>query len=221
LIVLCTPVDSMRAIARQLHALPLKPGCIVTDVGSVKTPVVTALEEIFSKSGTTFIGSHPMAGSERSGIAAARADLFEGSVCILTPTIFTPDAPLAAARELWTLAGCHLLEMQPEEHDRKIARVSHLPHLAAIAVTLAALRADPSAALCAGNGFRDVTRIASGDASLWTGIISQNRAEIIAALKDAHEVSGDLLAVIRSGDDHALRRVLHEAQSLRDTTVPG
>ena len=195
----------------------------MTDVGSVKTPVVTALEEIFSQSGanSNFIGSHPMAGSERSGIAAARADLFEGSVCVLTPTIFTADAPLSVARQLWEKVGCHILEMQPEDHDRKIARISHLPHLAAIAVTLAALRADPAASRCAGNGFRDVTRIASGNPELWTGIISQNRAEILAALQDAHDVAGELLAVIRNGDEHALHRLLHEAQSLRDTAAAG
>ncbi len=218
LIVLCTPVATMPLIAKQLAMLPLEPGCIITDAGSVKSPVVTALESIFSKTGTSFIGSHPMAGSERSGISAARADLFEGSSCILTPTLFTSDKALETARKFWSLLGCRLLEMQPEEHDRKIARISHLPHLAATVVALTALRGDKSAAECAGNGFRDVTRIASGDPELWTGIISQNRAEIISALQEAHEINGNLLAIISSGDDSALLRLLQEAQSLRDGT---
>ena len=221
LIVLCTPVDAMPAIAKQLAAMPLEPGCVVTDVGSVKTPVVTALEEIFSRTGSAFIGSHPMAGSERGGITASRADLFEGAACILTPTLFTADAALETVRKFWTLLGCRIIELQAEEHDRKIARISHLPHLAAIAVTLAALRGDKAASDCAGNGFRDVTRIASGDPELWAGIISQNRAEIIAALQDAHEIVGDLLAIIRSGDDGALVRLLREAQSLRDAACAG
>ena len=111
--------------------------------------------------------------------------------------------------------------MQSEDHDRKIARISHLPHLAAIAVTLAALRGDKSAANCAGNGFRDVTRIASGDPRLWAGIISQNRTEIIAALQEAHEIAGDLLAIIRNGDDSGLVRLLREAQSLRAAACAG
>ncbi len=216
LIVLCTPVSTMPAIAKQLALLPLEPGCIITDAGSVKSPVVTALEGIFSKTSASFIGSHPMAGSERSGIGASRADLFEGSVCILTPTLFTADNALDIARKFWRLLGCRILEMPPEEHDRKIARISHLPHLAASAVTLAALRRDKSTAGCAGNGFRDVTRIASGDPELWTGIISQNRAEIISALQDAHQITGDMLTIINSGDDSALLRLLQEAQSLRN-----
>ncbi|MCE9520158.1 MAG: prephenate dehydrogenase/arogenate dehydrogenase family protein [Verrucomicrobia bacterium] len=220
LIVLCTPVASMPAIAKQLATMPLEPGCIITDAGSVKSPVVTALEGIFSKTSASFIGSHPMAGSERSGISASRAKLFDGSVCILTPTLFTSDKALAITRKFWSLLGCRILEMQPEEHDRKIARISHLPHLAAIAVTLAALRRDKSAADCAGNGFRDVTRIASGDPELWTGIISQNRAEIISALKDAHDITGDLLAIISSEDDSALLRLLQEARSLRNVAGP-
>jgi len=221
LIVLCTPVAAMPAIARQLAAAPLEAGCVITDVGSVKTPVVTALEEIFSGAGSAFIGSHPMAGSERGGIAASRADLFEGAACILTPTLFTADGALETVRRFWTLLGCRLIELPPEEHDRKIARISHLPHLAAITVTLAALRGDKTAADCAGNGFRDVTRVASGDPELWAGIISQNRAEIIAALQDAHEIAGDLLAIIRRGDDGGLVRLLREAQSLRDAACAG
>lgn len=221
LIVLCTPVGAMPSIAKQLASLPLKPGCVVTDAGSVKAGVVPELEGIFSMTPASFVGGHPMAGSERSGLAASRADLFEGAACILTPTLFTRDAALETVRALWSLAGCRIIEMQPEEHDRKIARISHLPHLAALTVTLAALRGDRSTADCAGNGFRDVTRIASGDPELWTGIISQNRAEIIAALEDAHEIADGLLAIIRSGDDHALLRLLQEARTLRDSACPG
>lgn len=220
-IVLCTPVAAMPAIAKQLAVMPLEPGCIITDAGSVKSPVVTALEGIFSESVASYVGSHPMAGSERSGISASRADLFEGSVCIITSTLFTPDKALELTRKFWSLLGCRLLEMQPDEHDRKIARISHLPHLAATIVTLAALLGDKTAADCAGGGFRDVTRIASGDPEMWTGIISQNRAEIINALQDTHTITGELLAIIRRGDDNALFRHLQEAHSLRNSAFAG
>jgi prephenate dehydrogenase len=219
LIVLCTTVDSMGTLAKEIVAAKTAPNCVVTDVGSVKGPVVDALEEVLLKSGCQFIGSHPMAGSERAGLEAARADLFEGFVCVLTPTLFTTDHALQCARWLWTLLGCRLLEMPPDEHDRKAARISHLAHLTAVITTLAALRPDISAADCAGNGFRDTTRIAAGDPSMWTGIVGQNRAEVLAALQDASEALAELLEAVESRDDKGLLQLLREAKHLRDAAL--
>lgn len=217
LVVLCTPVGTMPALAQQLAKLPVAPGCIITDVGSVKAPIVIALEEIFAGTALHFIGSHPMAGSERAGLEAASAVLFQDATCLLTPTLLTGSDALHVVRVFWKLLGCRLLEMSPEEHDRKVARVSHLPRLAASAVTLAALHDDPSAAECMGNGFRDTAiRVASGDPDLWTGIIMANRTEILAALRDARDRFHDLVAMLENVDDKALRRFLSEAKVLRD-----
>ncbi len=220
LIVLCTPLDRMGPLAEEIAKAKTAPGCVVSDVGSVKAPLVSSLEQIFSKTGCQFIGSHPMAGSERAGLEAARADLFQGSVCVITPTLFTTDHALQRARWLWALLGCRLLEMPPDEHDRKAARISHLAHLTAVITTLAALRPDISAADCAGNGFRDTTRIAAGDPSMWTGIISQNRAEVIAALQDTREALAEMLDAVQSQDDKALLQLLREAKHLRDLALP-
>lgn len=216
LVILCTPVETMASLASKVAQSELAEGCVITDVGSVKTSVVSSLETVFAKGPAQFIGSHPMAGSERAGLEAARADLFQKATCIITPTLFSSDQALATVRAFWTALGCQLLEMSPEEHDRKIARISHLPHLVAAAVTMAALHRDPSAAECVGNGFRDATRIAAGDPDLWTGIVLQNRAEIIPALADARHAISELLAMVEEVDEKTLRRFLGDAKSLRD-----
>lgn len=216
-IVLCTPVEQMAPLARQLATAPVQKGCVVTDVGSVKAAVVFSLEEIFARSPLHFVGSHPMAGSEKAGLEAARAELFNGTSCLLTPTLLTDTVAMQKVRAFWQQVGCRLQEMPPEEHDRKVARISHLPHLAAAAVTLAALHQDPDAAGCIGNGFRDTTRVAAGDPDLWRGIVMENRAEVMAALTDARDRFNELLAMLEKLDDKALRHFLSEAKVLRDS----
>jgi prephenate dehydrogenase len=215
-IVLCMPVEHMADIAKLLLKAPVQPGCVVTDVGSVKTSVVFGLEQIFAGSQLHFLGSHPMAGSEKAGFEASRADLFEGASCLLTPTLLTDSAALQVTRAVWQKVGCRLREMSPEDHDRIVARVSHLPHLAAAAVTLAALHDNGDAADCIGNGFRDTTRVAAGDPELWRGIVVENRAEVMAALADARDRFNELLAMLEKMDDKALRHFLSEAQQLRN-----
>jgi prephenate dehydrogenase len=214
LVILATPILVMEQISIGLTGR-LAPDAVVTDVGSVKQPVVRLLEPLFSSAQRHFIGSHPMAGSERAGIEAARANLFQGAACIVTPTDQTDPAALQRVLTFWSTLGCHTHTMSPAEHDRKIARISHLPHAVAAAVTLAALSDDPSAASCTGNGFRDSTRIAGGDPELWTGILLENRTEVMAALEDAASRTKELLEIVRRQDHEELRRFLAEAQQLR------
>jgi len=216
LIVLATPVDTLGALAAQLAELPLAEGTVITDVGSVKGLVVAELEPMFSAGAASFIGSHPMAGSEKAGMAAARADLFHGATCVLTPTECSLPAALARVRAFWTGLGCRLVEFSPAEHDRLVARISHLPHLMAAVTTLAALSADRAPLDCAGNGFRDTTRVAAGDPDLWTGIIRQNHSEILTAVRDAAAQTAELLAILEALDEEKLRRFLSEAKRLRD-----
>jgi prephenate dehydrogenase len=158
-----------------------------------------------------------MAGSESAGLENASADLFKGATCLLTPTLLTEAHALHTARDFWKRLGCTLVELSPEEHDRKVARISHLPRLAASALTLAALHDDPSAADCMGNGFRDTAiRVASGEPDMWTGIVAANRAEVLAAVRDARDRFSDIVSMIERGDDKALTRFLSEAKTLRD-----
>lgn len=219
LVVLCTPVETMPAIGAELAKSSMTKGAVVTDVGSVKAVVVAGVEQALSGSGYDFVGSHPMAGSEKTGLEAARADLFENQVCLVTPTLFSTNEALAKVRGLWKLLGCRLHEMSPEEHDRKVARISHMPHLAAAAVALASLHEDPSAGVCAGNGFRDTTRVASGNADLWTGIVMENREEVLHAVREARDRMSELVAMIENMDESGLRRFLSEAKALRDAVA--
>lgn len=216
-ILLCVPVGKMPLLAREILAANVQSGCVITDVGSVKTCVVNALEDVFVNSHVHFLGSHPMAGSEKSGIESARADLFRDAISILTPTLFTDEIALQSVRAFWLLMGCRILEMSPDDHDRKVARISHLPHVVAAAVTLAALHDEPSCAQCVGNGFRDSTRVAAGDVDLWTGILLENRTEVIASLRDTQARLSELLAILENVDEKALRNYLGEAKKLRDS----
>jgi prephenate dehydrogenase len=177
LVLFCVPVGAMPALAERVAPL-LDPGALVTDVGSVKAPVVAALEPVF---GGRFVGSHPMAGSEKSGIGAARADLFRDAVSIITPGRGAlPDA-VAAVRAFWELLGSRVRELSPEEHDRTVALVSHLPHLLAAALVDFVCSENRDALNFCGAGFRDTTRVASGPAGMWAEILTENRE----AMRDA------------------------------------
>lgn len=187
----------------------------VTDAGSVKAGISASLKKLF---GGRFVGAHPMAGSEESGIGAARADLFESALCILTPD----DAahPQAAARieALWTSAGCRLHHMTPAAHDAAMARISHLPHAVASALVQAALAGDPGRNQLAGGGYRDSTRIAAGPPGLWTEIFLANQSELSTALADVQERLETLRGAIETGDRQAVLDFLTLSQSLRSTT---
>jgi prephenate dehydrogenase len=181
-VVLAVPVADIAAVGRK--AWPhLKPGALLTDVGSVKGPIVRALDGLTrgGRDAGGFVGAHPMCGSEKSGIENARPDLYRGAVCALTPTGKTPRAALEAARELWTAAGCRVLRFSPEEHDRRVAVVSHLPHLIAQALVLTAARDGRRSGDLAAGSFRDVTRVAGADPDLWADIFAMNHPAVKAA----------------------------------------
>ncbi len=217
LVVLCTPLAQMRALAGQF--LPsLKPGAIVTDVGSVKGSVVREMEEIVAQAGGEFLGAHPMAGGEKMGVSAAHANLFNGAVCILTPTARSSAGCQEAVGDFWRALGTRLLKMSPELHDELVARCSHLPHVVAAAIASQVL--DPAhpaeqPALCA-NGFRDTTRIASGSPEMWRDIALANRTNLARLLG---EFIGDLAKVreaVERGDAGAVEQFFQTAKQRRD-----
>jgi len=216
LAVLCMPIQHMPAIARQIAACALADDLIVTDVGSVKGGVIEELEAILAPTKAAFLGSHPMAGSQSTGLAHARADLFYQAACILTPTAGTQPAHLSRLHAFWLKLGCRIQEMSPAQHDRCVARISHLPHAMAVLTTLAALSQDSTVLDSSAGGFRDTTRIAGGDPDMWAGILMQNRVEIIAALQDASGALRELLEMLQRMDEETLRRFLAQAKALRD-----
>jgi prephenate dehydrogenase len=204
-------------------AASLKPGAIVTDVGSVKASVVAELELIVHGAGARFVGSHPMAGGERVGVSWSRGDLFSLGVCALTPTDSTDPEALDQMMEFWQALGMRLLKLDPAQHDELVARASHLPHL--LAATLAGYVLDPEFPaeqrdLCAG-GFRDTTRIASGPVAMWRGILAANRANLV---KDLDAISGklaDLREALARNDGRRLEALLKEAHDRREHWLSG
>ncbi len=216
-VVFCTPVSQMADLARE--SIPfLKPGAVLTDVGSVKGAVVAMLEPILARVDAAFVGSHPMAGSEKTGVLAARADLFAGARCVVTPTPRTPPGALASVRRLWESVGSEVLELSPAVHDDLVARSSHLPHV--VAATLARYVLSPAhareqAMLCA-SGFRDSTRIASGSPAMWRDIAVANRAALSRVLDVfAHDLA-EFRELLDAGDPAALEAFFDEAKQRRD-----
>ncbi len=217
LIVLCTPLSQMKPLMRQM--LPaIKRGAIITDVGSVKGSVVRELESLVAKAGAHFIGSHPMTGGEKQGVLAARAELFECAVCVVTPTQNTNPAAWRKVETLWKDVGARLLRASPDEHDAFVSRSSHLPHL--MAATLANLVLDPKlpkeqALLCA-TGFRDTTRVASGSPEMWRDIAVTNRKQIGRALSGFIAELNKFQSALKRGDAKAIAKFYETAKQRRD-----
>ena len=217
LVILCTPLGQMRSLVKQL--LPaLKRGAIVTDVGSVKSSVVNEVEFLIQEAGAHFIGSHPMAGGEQTGVSAARADLFESAMCVVTPTQRSHRAGLRKLGQFWKSVGGRVLSLSPEMHDALVSRSSHLPHL--LAATLAASVLDPKhpkpqAALCA-TGFRDTTRVASGSPEMWRDIALANRTQLRVALDEfVRELQG-VQKILRRGKAAEVEGLFLKAKARRD-----
>jgi prephenate dehydrogenase len=210
LVVLCTPVGTFEEILRKI-APALSPGCLVTDVGSTKRSVVKLAESILKK-GTEFIGSHPIAGSEKRGVEFARTDLFRHGLCVITPTANTPPPAIDRARTLWKLLQMRVVELSPEEHDRVLADVSHLPHL--LAAALVAMQEDEALDFC-GQGFLDATRIAGGDAGLWRDILLDNADNLRAGLLRFEEEIRRVMVMLDAKEEEPLRRWLAEAAERR------
>ena len=183
LIILCTPIAQMEPLATQMVPF-LSKGTIVTDVGSVKAGVIQVLEPIMARAGAIFIGSHPMAGSEQTGLQAAKEDLFEKAICVLTPQTNTDRRSLTLLESLWKGLGMEIMRMSAEKHDDLVSRSSHLPHI--VAAELANYVLSPALPkdqrkLCAG-GFKDTSRVASGSPEMWRDIALANRKNLMQVL---------------------------------------
>lgn len=217
LVIFCTPLAQMRELAVQ--ALPhLKRGALVTDVGSVKASVVADLEAPVTRAGGIFIGGHPMAGSEQAGPKAARADLFEKAVCVLTPGARSTPAALQQLETFWHALGARTLRLSPEIHDDLVARCSHLPHVVAAELAnyvLSPAHPKEQAMLCA-TGFRDTTRIASGSPEMWRDIALANREKLARVLGVFIEDLQELQLALERGDANAITEFYETAKQRRD-----
>lgn len=214
LVILATPVGAFGKYLKDI-APHLKRGVLVTDVGSTKATVVRTAAGILGRGGP-FVGSHPMAGSERKGARFAQVDLFAGATCIITPTASTPAALVRRTERFWGVLGARTVRMDPSAHDRAMAAVSHLPH--AVAALLAMLPPRDTLKV-AGQGLADMTRLAAGDAEVWRDIFLTNRQAMLAAIDDLDERLMALRDLLDVGDANGLLRLLAAAKKRRDTQI--
>lgn len=211
LVIVCTPVDQIVAHVREA-AEHCPPGALVTDAGSTKASIVAQLGGDLGRD-VRFVGSHPLAGGEKTGPAVADAELFVGRVVVVTPTSKTRPQDGEKIARLWTQLGARVIEMSPEAHDHAVASTSHLPHV--VAAALAAAVPQENLHLGAG-GLRDTTRIAAGDAELWTQILLDNRAHVLAALDVFDQTLAEFRSALEAGDRQQLKQALNQAKRKRD-----
>ena len=220
LVLLCTPPAAMLGVARQM-APCLAKSAVISDVGSVKGSLVEELSAVFGATitgtGCRYVGGHPMAGAERHGLAAARADLFAGCVCLLTPLEgrTAPDAT-EVVESFWQAVGAETRRMSPRAHDEAVACVSHLPHVLAAALMSYAGQRGEATLACAGPGWRDMTRLAGGSPEMWTEILSRNRTPVTNALHGMIVRLREVLEVLETGRDADLVAFLEEARRRRE-----
>lgn len=211
MVILATPVDKILSTLEKITP-HLKKGCIVIDVASVKGAIVQAAEKIIGRKGY-FVGTHPMAGSEQSGIDKADGNLFKNAPCIITRTRRTNTKALMAIFNFLKAMDSKIYVLSPSEHDKKISNVSHLPHIAASALSLVA---KPSSLEFASTGFKDTTRIASGNPDLWISILLANRNNVIKDLENYLKELKNIRDLIIRKEKTKLKKILLSAKRKRD-----
>ncbi|MDR4496680.1 MAG: prephenate dehydrogenase [Candidatus Scalindua sp.] len=214
IVILATSVDLIPNLAQEIIPF-MKRGSILTDVGSTKEYIVAQIGQTIKAKGDSvnFIGAHPLAGSEQRGIESARPDLFEGSICVITPGNLDSKGSTAKITEMWNALGAVVSILSPCEHDEIVAYISHLPHFVAsgLANVIHEKYWDFGA-----NGLRDTTRVASGDPKLWVSICKQNRAALTGALRLFSDEIKSMLKDIEEENDSQVLERLKKAKRIRD-----
>jgi prephenate dehydrogenase len=213
MVVLATPIRTFRAIMEEIGK-GLSKGCIVTDVGSTKCLPHKWAGQTLPK-GVHYVGSHPIAGSEKRGVEFARDDLLYGANCIVTRTGETSASAVATVKRFWSALGCKVATMEPQRHDRIYADVSHMPHIAAAALVNAVAFDELK---FAGKGFIDTSRIASGPANIWADILLTNE-NLCGAIDRMSEELGKLRQAIVDGDEQGIYELLEKARRMREALI--
>ncbi|MCM0081887.1 prephenate dehydrogenase/arogenate dehydrogenase family protein [Geomonas sp. Red32] len=220
LVFIATPVCTIPDVVAEI-APHLEPGCIVTDGGSVKEFVVKGCEPLM-KEGTFFVGGHPIAGTEHSGVEASFSTLYQNRRCIVTPTEKTDPQALAKVVELWEIAGSTVPLMDPVQHDLVVASISHLPHMVAYSLVNAVDgydRFEGDLLKYSAGGFRDFTRIASSDPVMWRDIALTNRDAILEMMDFFSGYLAKLRTLVEKGDGEGLREFFHNSKQKRDAIL--
>lgn len=217
LVVICTPVGLIVPTIKNILSY-VKPGCILTDVGSVKGPIVKEAKRLTRGETTVFIGGHPMAGSEQAGIDNARADLFAGATWALTPAKSTPQTAIKNVEVLIKATGARVINLDAKDHDRIVAFTSHLPHLLADALVHTVgnqSRKNKNVDAMTAGSFRDVTRIALSSPEIWKDIFIMNKKELLQALTSFNIVTQKLVKALQKNNEKEVNKFFAQAQAFR------
>jgi prephenate dehydrogenase len=214
-VVLAAPVRAIEDLLERVwDALP--EDAVVTDVGSSKAAIVRKADQLARRTPRAFVGSHPMAGSEKSGYGVARVDLFQGALVVVTPTDVSDQRAVKTVTGFWEHLGARVTTLDPETHDVAVAAISHVPHLVACALVDGVVRESPAALSVAARGFKDTTRIAAGDPRMWQEIFLANKQPLRAALGAFRRALDDLEALITTGDPAAVEAALERIKRARE-----
>ena len=224
LVVICTPVGKILPILKELMSY-FPDGCLITDVGSTKKTIVEGAEKILRqrKNKVFFVGSHPMAGSEQYGIEAAKKDLYNGSLCLVTPDKKSNRKAVSRIEKLWESIGCRVLEISPDSHDQSVAAISHFPHIVAASLvnTIAGLdKKNGKLEKLSAGGFRDTTRIASSLPEIWTDICMDNKESILKAIGSFEKELNEFKTFIQKKNSKEIYKKFHSAKKFRDKIYP-
>lgn len=226
-ILLATPVSAIIEIAKEMMPY-LKKGAIITDAGSVKGEIVREIDKILPKE-IFFVGAHPIAGTEKSGVEASFLDLFVGSRCVVTPALKTDPVALEKVKEIWSETGSEVILMDADKHDRYLAAVSHLPHAVAYALVNSVGGLDESVRQAhdekekgvlsfSAGGFRDFTRIAASHPAMWRDIFLMNKREVVGMINLFQSTLEDIKKAIINNDGKKLENEFEKAREIRNRT---
>ena len=216
IIVIATPVGTFRNIFSKVKPL-IADDVIISDVGSTKTNIVDIAKEILGDKSQCFVPAHPIAGKEKSGFEASDGNLYNGKKVIITPIEDNSSKSIQVIESMWKNVGAEVDFMSPQSHDDLLGMTSHLPHMLAFSLVNYLVDQNPNASIYAGGGFKDFSRIASGDAVMWRDICLQNKNQIMSHLKGYQSTLDDLLEAINDEDSDKLGQLFTTAKKTRDS----
>ena len=216
IVVIATPVGAFQKILKEIKPL-VSNDVIITDVGSTKTNIVNIVNDVLSAKSNCFIPAHPIAGKEKSGFEVSDSNLFDGKKVIITPQKNNLPDSIQVIEDMWKSVGAEVDFMNSESHDDLLGMTSHLPHMLAFSLVNYLVDQNPTASIYAGGGFKDFSRIASGDAIMWRDICLQNKDQIINHLKGYQSTLNNLLEAIDDENSEKLEHLFTTAKKTRDS----
>ena len=218
IVVIATPVGTFKQILEAIEPL-ITEQVIISDVGSTKTNIVKIVNEVLGEKSKCFVPAHPIAGKEKSGFEVSVPDLFKDKKTIITPLENNVPESIKVIHDMWIGTGAEVDYLSPESHDELLGMTSHLPHMLAFSLVNYLVSQSPNASIYAGGGFKDFSRIASGDAVMWRDICIQNKEQIIDHLKGYQSTLSELIDAIDDEDSKRLEMLFTTAKNTRDSWV--